>query len=923
MKKSRNSGAATQRRTRFVAAGTLAVSACTGLQANLWAAPVAHGGKTESQAPAQTFDIPAGPLSGVLDQFRQVSGMSVAIHLPPDQMAGFHSKGVKGAFSNEEALRAILSDTGLGFKLERNGLRAEIQIHNADQVSVVAGSNSVALSQFTESLTDTAQTVNVIPQYILQEQAAVSFKDSLKNVPGIALAAGEGGLQGDNLTIRGFSAQKDIFLDGIRDFGSYFRDSFDYESIDVLEGPASVEFGRGSTGGVVNQESKQPVVNRFIRPNVQFGTNGMRRGTLDMNVPLTRFVNNSALRFNAMGMETGIAGRDIAETRRVAFAPSLVFGLNTSTRFVLQYMHQIERTTPDYGVTWLDTSVAPVPTNTFYGLRNFNQMNLTPDLATAKLEHDFGSHTSMRTSVRYGRYPRQVRVTEAIVNSVPLNPTTGATNYYVGVGPALNPTAAAANRIYASYTATCAVAATVANSCYAQNTPVGQAYLRRNNIARNATDDILWARTELSSSFTYHGIGNNAAVLIEGGRERTATGSYSYFNADGSAFTSYANLLAPNSDDPTPASIVNTYPTHVTSQTYGFNLMDSLHLSRYLLLTGGIRFDYFNTQSLGPTATTLLPVTAPFAVTNLSQLIKQPTYRAAAIVKPTQNGSIYFDYGTSFNPSAETLSLSANNAVLPPEENTTYEVGSKWDMLNNKLNLNGSLFRTTKLNAKETDPFNSANTVLAGTQRVQGVQIGALGHLPSHMDLIVGYAYLDNKVIADTAAQNGGNPINISPFASLNLTFFNEWQSRLKTNPNATPDARFNTAPFFISSVGLPLANVAKNTGNFWVTHALPLRLTGGLGGNFSGPRRSSSTAVNALYTTSAPIDVRNVPLAFRAVPGFYTLNMMLSRPINEHLNAQVNINNLTNKFYIEQPASNRLIPGERVNAQFSMNARF
>ncbi len=898
---------------RLVAAGTLAVSACTGFQGNAWAAPHGHGSK-EAHAATQTFDIAAGPLSSVLERFRQVSGVSVALHLPPDQVAGFHSKGAQGALTNEDALKAILADTGLGFKLERNGLRAEIQIQNADQVSVVAGSNSVALSQFTESLTDTAQSVNVVPQYILQEQAAVSFKDSLKNVPGIALAAGEGGLQGDNLTIRGFSAQKDIFLDGIRDFGSYFRDAFDYESIDVLEGPASVEFGRGSTGGVVNQESKQPVVNRFIRPNLQFGTNGMRRGTLDMNVPLTGLVSNAAFRFNAMGMETGMAGRDISQVRRVAFAPSLIFGMNTSTRFVLQYMHQIERTTPDYGLTWLDTVVAPVPANTFYGYRNFNQMNLTPDLATAKLEHDFGSHTSMRTSVRYGRYPRQVRVTEAIVNS---------TGTIAGVGPALNSTAAAANRIYAGYTATCAVAATVANSCYAQNTPVGQAYLRRNNIARNATDDILWARTELTSSFTFHGIGNNAAVLVEGGRERTATGSYSYFNADGSAFTSYANLLSPIPDDPTPATIRDTVPTHVSSQTYGLNLMDSLHLSRYFLLTGGVRFDYFNTQSLGPTATTLLPVTAPFAVTDVSQLIKQPTYRAAAIVKPTGNGSIYFDYGTSFNPSAETLSLSANNATLPPEENTTYEVGSKWDLVNNKLNLNGSLFRTTKQNAKETDPFNSANTVLAGTQRVQGVQLGALGHLPDHFDLIVGYAYLDHKVIADNAASNGGNPINISPFASINATFYNEWQARLKTNPNATPDARFNTAPYFISSVGLPLANVAKNTGNFWVTHSLPLRLTGGLGGNFSGPRRSSSTAANALYATSAPIDVRNVPLTFRAVPSFYTLNAMLSRPITEHLNAQVNINNLTNKFYIEQPASNRLIPGERVNAQFSVNARF
>ncbi len=891
--------------TNFVAMGTLAVSAATATQGAAVAEPKELRGKAEGQAATFTFDIPAGTLSSVLEQFRKVTGATTPFHLPPEEIAGFRSKGAKGSLTAEAALAAILDGTGLGYHSERAGTRFEIQIQNSEQVSVTSGTNSVALSQFTEALTDTAQTVNVVPQYILQEQGVTSFKDTLKNVPGISLAAGEGGLQGDNLTIRGFSAQKDIFLDGIRDFGSYFRDSFDYESVDVLEGPASVEFGRGSTGGVVNQESKQPVVNKFIRPNVQFGTNGMRRGTLDTNLPLNKFVPNSAFRLNLMGMESGVAGRDITEVRRVAAAPSLIFGMGRPTRFVLQYLHQYEGTTPDYGVTWLDTTVAPVPRNTFYGLRNFNEMNLTPDIVTGKLEHDFGSHVSLRTSLRYGRYPRQVRVTESIVNS---------TGTIAGVGAALNPTAA--TKIYSSYTATCAQTASVTTSCYSQNTPISQVYLRRNNIARNATDDMLWARTELASNFTFHGIGNNATILIEGGRERTTSGGWSYFQADGvTAFTSYAPLLNPNPDDPTPSVIKSTFPTHVSSQSFGLNLMDSLHLTRWLLLSGGIRFDYFNTLSSAPNATTLLPATGPIAVTNVSRLDKKPTYRAAAIVKPRQNGSIYFDYGTSFNPSAETLSLSANNAVLPPEENTTYEVGTKWDLMHDKLNVNGSIFRTTKLNAKETNPFDSTQTILSGTQRVQGFQVGALGHLPNRFDLIIGYAFLDSSVVSSI--------LNISPFASVNLAFYQEWQARLATNPNATPDARYNTAPYFISANGLPLTNVGKNSGNFWVTHALPFRFTGGLGGSAIGPRRSSSAAVNALYTTSAPVDVRNVALNFRTVPSYVTLNAMLSRPINEHLSAQVNINNLTNKFFIEQPAANRLIPGERINAQFSLQARF
>ena len=83
------------------------------------------------------------------------------------------------------------------------------------------------------------------------------MKDSLKNVAGISATAGEGSSQGDNLTIRGFSARNDFFIDGIRDFGSYYRDPFNLENIEVIQGPSSIAFGRGSAGGVIEQMLEQ------------------------------------------------------------------------------------------------------------------------------------------------------------------------------------------------------------------------------------------------------------------------------------------------------------------------------------------------------------------------------------------------------------------------------------------------------------------------------------------------------------------------------------------------------------------------------------------------------------------------------------------------------------------------------------------
>ena len=96
------------------------------------------------------------------------------------------------------------------------------------------------------------------PPAVIKEQGVTNLQDALKNVPGITLNAGEGGTHGDLVNLRGFSAGDDYFLDGLRDTGLYNRDVFDYESLEVLKGPASTLFGRGTTGGVINQVSKAP-----------------------------------------------------------------------------------------------------------------------------------------------------------------------------------------------------------------------------------------------------------------------------------------------------------------------------------------------------------------------------------------------------------------------------------------------------------------------------------------------------------------------------------------------------------------------------------------------------------------------------------------------------------------------------------------
>ena len=212
----------------------------------------------------------------------------------------------------------------------------------AASVDVVTSVDALltSTSKFTEPLRDTPQTIDIVSQKTMQEQGVTTLRDGLRNVAGISMAAGEGGSQGDNLTIRGFSARNDLYIDGMRDFGSYYRDPFNLDEIEVIQGPESTNFGRGSTGGVVNQATKFPNMNRMFSGTFDGGTDGTRRLTTDFNVPFTALGTQSAFRLNLMGDEGGVAGRPVVNNKRYGIAPSLYFGLGT------RHSHRHQRAQP-------------------------------------------------------------------------------------------------------------------------------------------------------------------------------------------------------------------------------------------------------------------------------------------------------------------------------------------------------------------------------------------------------------------------------------------------------------------------------------------------------------------------------------------------------------------------------------------------
>src|SRR6202035_3231224 len=160
---------------------------------------------------------------------------------------------------------------------------------------------------------DISQSTDTVDQKALAEQNLALVQDALRNVPGITLNSGEGGSHGDSVNLRGLSIPDSFFLDGVRDIGQYQRDTFNSDSIAVLLGPASAVFGRGSTSGVINSISKQPLLAPLAALSVSAGQADYWRGTGDFNLPLS---DSAAARVTVMDQRNGVVQRDQVLYRR-------------------------------------------------------------------------------------------------------------------------------------------------------------------------------------------------------------------------------------------------------------------------------------------------------------------------------------------------------------------------------------------------------------------------------------------------------------------------------------------------------------------------------------------------------------------------------------------------------------------------------
>ena len=771
------------------------------------------------------------------------------------------------------AAPAFLALAAIGFVASAPAYAADPAdpVADQDRADVVVTGKEVKSEQespkATRPVRDTPQTVTILTAKTIEEQNLLTLRDVLSTVPGITFGAGEGGGgYGDSITLRGYSANTDITVDGVRDSAQYSRtDNFNLEQVEVVNGANSVYGGAGSVGGSINTVTKNPLERTQIVVNGGVGTDDYYRGTLDANVRASEFI---AVRLNAMVHQNDIPGRDVENYERWGIAPAVTLGIGGPTRLMLKYVHQEDTNIPQYGVPYHVGSGGLIPevdASDYFGYRNVDIQKTNVDQATAIFEHEFSKSLSIRNLTRWQDVRQFARV----------NPPQGV--FCLSTGSQANNGSCVSGAI------------TVPTGYYLPSGPRGTTRDSRNQLGYTQTD----LRAEFGTGGMTHTLvlGFSAAwekyFLRSGNSQRNADGSNP--NASGYPLINIAN---PNEVVAGPAGF--TYGSNVytgpinfipTAQQNGelenvaVYLFDTIAFSDQLELNGGVRYEHnsgwYRADTVASSGANLGQVTPGTRFENSDDLF---SYRVGLVFKPVPQVSLYAAYGNSKTPSKTSVNGSCTAATcnVKPESALNYEVGAKAELMGGNLLLTFAAFRNERDQYKvaSADPILEPEQQLDGRSRVNGIALGAVGQISDAWSITANYTYLDSEILQNAADGAASDP-----------------------------------------AVGADLQNTPTHSGSLFTTYKLPFGLRIGYGVTYQG-----DFALNVPNATVKQI--------FR-VEDYWVHNAFLAYDFTENFSAQLNVKNATDADYFTRVRANAgtavgwATAGEARSAVLTLGYRF
>jgi catecholate siderophore receptor len=765
-------------------------------------------------------------------------------------------------FLSSPAIAADADAAGL------NADAAEGTQSNVEQSILVTGTRLPELEspKQTADLVDTPQTITVLNAETLRQQNLLTLRDALSTLPGITFGAGEGGGGfGDSINLRGYSANTDITVDGVRDSAQYSRsDPFNLQQIEVYNGSNSVFNGSGSVGGTINLVSKVPQGRTETALSAGIGTDNYWRATADVNVRLNQLI---AVRLNAMYHRNDVPGRDIERNRRWGFAPAITIGIDSPTSLTLAYVHQRDNNIPVYGVPYYAAAGGPLPgidDSSYFGIQNLDRQRITLDRFTATFDHRFSDAISIRNLTRWQR------VFQPTQTSAPQSPANGTGWCLTDGRDALgNP---------------CATP-----GFYTPSGPRGLVRDQLNQLLYNQTD-VRW------ESGTAGGVHN---MLVVGGaftREDYQIDTAQLLRNPGGATP---NPVQPPIAITDPTDTVWTGPVNriLTGISYGRSrnaaiyAFDNLEIGPMFEVNGGLRYEnvrnYFRADSYDTPAN-------GGAYTRGADQVNEDnlfSYRVGLVFHPIANASLYAAFANSKTPSSNSVRAGcvnsrsgADSCDVAPETGRSYEIGAKIDLIERRLQLTAALFRNERSNfrVQSNDPVQPTLQVLDGRARVDGIALGVTGNLTPRWTIFANYTYLDSSVrqsVSDFCLANPGPDCG---------------------NSAAVPDPQRGNA----------LQQTPRHSGSLFAVYRFPFGLQVGYGFTYQG-----SFALNQ-STLAAPEQFKS--------DDYWVHRLYLAYEIRHGLTAQLNVQNLFDARYFTSIRNNGWAsPGEDRSAVFSLNYSF
>ncbi len=662
----------------------------------------------QAQAARQTYDVPAGPLAPALRSF--ASAANLPLSFVAEQTDGKRTAGLRGPFTPQEALAALLAGTGLqALRLDNGGYVLRSQPAPAESATSaptapVTGSGSLPAVQVTAAaeresgngpvpgyaarisgtatktdtpLIEVPQSVSVIGREEMEARGAQDVMEALRYTPGVTTSTyGPDNRGWEYVLLRGFnSSTTGVYRDGLAQASFvptyYLTEPYALERVEVLRGPASMVFGQADAGGIVNRVSKQPTGERIREIELQYGSYQRQQLAFDLG---DRIGSDAVLSYRLVGLSLDSNdqdrypdGRRLNHTRTY-IAPSLRWQPNAGTSLTVLAEFLRNNTAEDPYYLTQNYALSSIKV----GDHSFGQLKQTQDAIGYRFETALGDQWTLRQNFRYSRVDPSRRVVWADA--------------------------------------------------------LGEDQHTLSRIARTWRDPVNLATLDTSvQGRLQHGDVQHTLLLgvdysDQKGRQRRFIGP-----------APSLDLLAPVYGQPVALPTEPLANLDQSTRQLGFYAQDQFKFGERWVLTLGGRQDRVR------------QVTDDHLDSSRSRKSDSAFSGRAGLSYLLGNGwAPYLSYVTSFLPNSGT---DANNEAFRPSRGKQVELGLKFQPAGSRSLFTAAAFDLRKTNVVTYDPATFEGRQI-GKQRSRGIELEAKGELAPGLNIAAAYTWLDMKVLA-------------------------------------------------------------------------------------------------------------------------------------------------------------------------------